>query len=116
MNSLKFYPNEYHMCVVLRAVSEGRVSWGFWPPGTPFDIISQQSLELDTGIWIPGRDDDSESSDDESDETGETEEDDPTSSDKEEESEEVDVTLVNGAGRFNALRIDDPESGSESER
>ncbi|KAF7784104.1 hypothetical protein Agabi119p4_269 [Agaricus bisporus var. burnettii] len=102
---------------ILRAVAEGRISWGFWPPGTPLDIISQQSTEPDAGIWIPGRDEDDESNDVESDEKDEVEEDEPiTSSDDEsEESDEASVTLVN-AGRFNALRIDDPESGGESDR
>jgi hypothetical protein len=103
-------------CVVLRAVSEGRISWGFWPPGTSFDIISKHNWEPDTGIWIPGQDDDSKSSEDESDEKEEMEEDGSrNSSDEGESEEEVDVIPVN-AGRFNALHIDDPESGSESEK
>ena len=41
--------------LVLRALAEGKIRWGFWPPGTDLSLVEGNILEEDkkgNGIWI----------------------------------------------------------------
>ena len=108
---------------VLRALAEGRVRWGFWPPGTDTSVLS----EAGDGIWISSGDDaagvDSESDgeeeggeqyrDSEPDEGGSQEGDFPDEEEEGEEDEES--SKASFGGRFGALALEDtvPESTEE---
>ncbi|KAJ3725581.1 GTPase [Lentinula guzmanii] len=41
---------------VLRALAEGQIPWGFWPPGTPLSNIRSGTDELSCGTWIQSDD------------------------------------------------------------
>lgn len=108
---------------VLRALAEGRVAWGFWPPGT-------EKPSEGLGIWIPGTEaagtdgeltePDDEPEEPEQSEEGEEEEDseeEGEEDDEEDEDEEDDDGIEQrvGGGRFGALAIDGGEESEESE-
>jgi hypothetical protein len=97
---------------LLRSVAEGRVGWGFWPPGSGAKVIEWEMQEVGTGVWIPKVDvgdesaDESESEEEDGSEamTGSAE-----SSEQEYESEdegEAQNMKVAGLGRFDALSLD----------
>ncbi|TFK30919.1 GTPase [Coprinopsis marcescibilis] len=106
---------------ILRALAEGRISWGFWPPG------SSPPRDDGLGIWIPSSDPtrmefDSEDEEDGHASTSESDGEANTGSqDESEEGEEVEdddddfATGQNiGVGRFEALALeDDGSEGSE---
>ncbi|KAL1738008.1 P-loop containing nucleoside triphosphate hydrolase protein, partial [Schizophyllum fasciatum] len=41
---------------VLRMLAEGRIRWGYWPPGTDEGAIRAAAGVEGAGIWIPGQD------------------------------------------------------------
>lgn len=113
------------ICTVLRLVAEGKIPWGFWPPGS--------SVSGDDGIWLKDgvqqhawngldidedRDEEegSEEQDSEMEELSNEEEDigarirvasgEPDDEDEDEDEEEPVVHRGN-LGRFEALGIDD---------
>lgn len=104
---------------VLRALAEGRVAWGFWPPGT------EKADSDGLGIWISGTDvvgsdeeidpegDSKESGGEDEDEESEDEESEDED-DEEEEGEDEDRQNV-GIGRFGALAIDTEEESEGPE-
>lgn len=107
---------------MLRALAEGRVAWGFWPPGT--DNAGSDGL----GIWIPGTeaagtdgeltepDDEPEDPEPEAvSEKGEEGEDEDEEEDEEEEGDSDDIGQNVGGGRFGALAIDGGEESEDSE-
>ncbi|TRM66076.1 hypothetical protein BD626DRAFT_397642 [Schizophyllum amplum] len=115
---------------ILRMVAEGRIRWGYWPPGTDEGKIRGTAGADGVGIWIPGLDamDDEES---EEEDVEEEQEDEPpraagkaheTSSEEDAEDAESDEGpgIEVSRGRFGALTMleDDEESegASSSER
>jgi len=106
--------------LVLRALAEGRIGWGFWPPGTPLDEIHAAS-GADQGIWISRADSldvDFANEDDRDDELEEAK----SQSDEEEgeqlsedESSDVGGQVAVGTGRFGALVISDGEQSEGDE-
>ncbi|KAF6766670.1 GTPase [Ephemerocybe angulata] len=108
---------------MLRSLAEGRVSWGFWPPGTESEHCGADGA----GVWISDRefvDSDTESEQEPEDEesgTGADSDSDATDgeeseSEEEEESNEEDEGGQNvGIGRFGALAIDLGEESEASE-
>ncbi|KAJ3829834.1 hypothetical protein EV361DRAFT_787324 [Lentinula raphanica] len=50
---------------ILRALAEGTIPWGFWPPCTPLSKILSDEDETYSGIWIPLAKQDSQVSDEE---------------------------------------------------
>jgi hypothetical protein len=97
---------------LLRALADGKVSWGFWPPGTEHERIKAEGDGYD-GIWITREDleevdEDSEAEseiEDDVDETATTEDGDSVEDDEEDEDED-EVPGLN-AGRFGALSIEE---------
>lgn len=92
---------------MLRALTEGRVKWAFWPPG--YQVRSEDTTQ---GIWLDsgmadGSDDDSEFEDDSEQEMegGSDTEDDGAEEDSEEES--TGIGIATGGGRFSALALTD---------
>lgn len=101
-------------CIVLRWVAEGKIPWGFWPPGS--------LVPSDDGIWLKDgvrqhawdeleMDDDgeegSEEQDSEMEELSSEEEDTKAASgESDDEDEEKPAVLGGNLGRFGALRIE----------
>ena len=50
---------------VLRMLAEGRIRWGYWPPGSDESVIRAVAGVEGAGIWIPGQDIIDEEEDDE---------------------------------------------------
>ncbi|KAF8973507.1 hypothetical protein BDZ97DRAFT_1911995 [Flammula alnicola] len=107
---------------LLRAVAEGRVGWGFWPPGTPLDQIAAGGGE-GQGIWIPHGDRvDQESepeSEGEEENLGRSSESEDEGIEEEEEEEDSGNASSVGIGRFGVLAVndtgeDDEDSSEES--
>lgn len=114
--------------VVLRALAEGQVPWGFFPPGTQLlDIQEWDDSGLGCGIWIK-RDDwndhvseeDSDSSGDDTEGVSASEEDrgeedaetviaKESSKHEDEDDEDDGYKPTTTAIRFSALQIDDED-------
>ncbi|KAF9056099.1 hypothetical protein BJ165DRAFT_1600225 [Panaeolus papilionaceus] len=113
----------YTEVLVLRLLAEGRIPWGFWPPGTRSEEIKEQEGgEEGHGIWImSGKTSVDEESEDE--EAAEQKEQESSSEGEQEESsssdeEETGGGASGGIGRFGALAeiesdSEDPSSGEE---
>ncbi|KIK70687.1 hypothetical protein GYMLUDRAFT_78920 [Collybiopsis luxurians FD-317 M1] len=112
---------------ILRTLAEGRVRWGFWPPGTPVENVeSEMSDTLSHGIWIQRDDLDVdkgyESSDRDEEDDGEEGiavdeaefENDPWLKKIDNEEEERYMNVPVATIRFAALQIEDSD-GKESE-
>jgi len=111
------------ICSVLRALAEGRIGWGFRPPGIP---IPDGAVKSGDGIWL-GNLSDEASDDGHSDVASEaassdTEEEEESHRDDEDKSEEMEteeeeagIEVVMSGGRFGALTIEDVESEDEGE-
>jgi len=100
--------------LVLRALAEGRIGWGFWPSGTPVDQIAAAGGD----IWIPHDGDNIYRNDTDSESDVENEAEEPaTVSQGEEDTEEdnVGITGASGIGRFGALAINDTEDGEDND-
>ncbi|KAL1670708.1 hypothetical protein GGF50DRAFT_42024 [Schizophyllum commune] len=41
---------------ILRMLAEGRIRWGYWPPGSDESVIRTVAGVEGAGIWIPGQD------------------------------------------------------------
>ncbi|KAL1683741.1 hypothetical protein EV122DRAFT_286023 [Schizophyllum commune] len=50
---------------ILRMLAEGRIRWGYWPPGSDESVIRAVAGVEGAGIWIPGQDVIDEEEDDE---------------------------------------------------
>ncbi|THH33430.1 hypothetical protein EUX98_g730 [Antrodiella citrinella] len=114
---------------ILRSLAEGKISWGFWPEGTPQAVLDSH-IKPEQGIWIPNENDASTLSHDEAEATDyedEDEEEEDTESSEEsegtaldEEEEEAPKVIV-AKSRFAALSFldqhddDSDEDASESE-
>jgi hypothetical protein len=99
---------------LLRNVAEGRVGWGYWPPGSDAKVIEELMQEDGSGIWIPRLDTDDESEnesesgeDEDEEEVGELNDSAESSEVESEEDEEAQDAKIMGAGRFGALSLDD---------
>jgi len=105
--------------LVLRALAEGRIGWGFWPPNTPLEEIHAASGG-DEGIWIP-RADSIDMEFDERDEEAEeaksrSDEQEPDAEPSEDESsDDSEGQVAVGTGRFGALVISDGEPSEREE-
>ncbi|KAJ3928850.1 MAG: P-loop containing nucleoside triphosphate hydrolase protein [Lentinula lateritia] len=118
---------------ILRALAEGQVSWGFWPPGTPlFSIEPEDRDGLGHGVWIKqynrktsGGEDNNEVSEDDSDDDDDSFPEDSNDDDSNESELESDRwsggdTKPINAGkypptttRFAVLHIESDEGASE---
>ena len=112
-------------CTVLRLVAEGKIPWGFWPPGSP--VSGDDGIWLKDGMrqhaWdeleIEDRDEEegSEEQDSEKEELSSEEEDtgarirvasgESEEEEEEEEEEEKPAIRRGNLGRFGALSMDD---------
>jgi len=110
--------------LVLRALAEGRISWAFWPPGTPLEHIASLAGSEGHGIWIPHDDSvehdgtESESDVEEQQVAFDSEEEEIEIS--EDEFDEDDSDLVGnahvvGLGRFGALSLSGNDADEEPE-
>lgn len=111
-----------HFETVLRALAEGRIRWGFWPPETDPSTLSESG----DGIWIQGGDG-AAGVDSESDGEEEAEEDQVSESGEEgdeeggegydlSDSEEEEESNETGfGGRFGALTLEDAGADSTEE-
>ncbi|KAI5898014.1 P-loop containing nucleoside triphosphate hydrolase protein [Schizophyllum commune H4-8] len=121
---------------ILRMLAEGRIRWGYWPPGSDESVIRTVAGVEGAGIWIPGQDVIDEEEDDEPEElegderAGKKHEDSAEDAEKarggvekaedgaetaesESESDDEPAIQVTG-GRFGALNMLD-EGGEEEE-
>ncbi|KAK7680577.1 hypothetical protein QCA50_016359 [Cerrena zonata] len=110
---------------ILRALAEGRIRWGFWPPDTDLSLIETNQGVEGCGIWIHSLDgvenydweveseyesDDGnhraqESEDEHEDRVGDEGEDGEEESEEEEEGPKA--VAATSAGRFGALRLNE---------
>ena len=107
--------------IVLRAIAEGRIKWGFYPPD--YDLANLPENNKGLGIWIDGsiedditgdedHDDegggeDSEDSGDDSVQNGTHSEEDESEEEGSSEGEKIVTKLATGPGMFSALAMDD---------
>lgn len=101
----------------MRALADGRVRWGFWPPGaTP--VRDGEGVCL--GEWSGDATSDDEDSDSELDVSGKEEASSPRSKTEDEEDEESDVdesqfAKANNASFFAALSLGDDNNDSDED-
>ncbi|KAJ3548870.1 hypothetical protein NMY22_g1105 [Coprinellus aureogranulatus] len=110
---------------ILRTLAEGRIAWGFWPPGMNLEKLDPEGL----GIYISGTEavgtdgelteaeedlsaavDEDASQEEYSEEEGSDSED----GEDDEDEDEGDTGQNVGGGRFGALTIDDGEESDEA--
>ncbi|KAF7971395.1 hypothetical protein HWV62_21232 [Athelia sp. TMB] len=104
---------------VLRAVTESRVRWAFWPPGTD-EVTVKSEADAGDGIWIAHAAEDEVDIETESDEEEESSEatEEHSDSDLVEQDEGEDAPSVSvGMGRFGALVLgqDEREESDDKE-
>ncbi|KIJ40336.1 hypothetical protein M422DRAFT_174008 [Sphaerobolus stellatus SS14] len=105
---------------LLRALAEGRIRWGFWPPGVP---IPEDTIKPSHGIWLghPFSDEEDIHSDTESEASADRHPEDRTTDDatesevEEHEDGDDSVDVVAGGGRFGALALDDQEEDEDED-
>jgi hypothetical protein len=120
--TLKEQKSEEGVFLVLRALAEGRVAWGFWPPSMDSaghgmrDCSDNQNEPV--GIWIPRSNEDFASDEDsEVEEDAETQERSAESNEAEFTEEETDdgveteavASAPNLVSRFDALAVEEVE-------
>jgi len=106
---------------ILRALAEGKVFWGFWPPDTPVATVESHQV-TGNGIWIPSTDGirDEDDFDGDSDEEVKTDidsdEEHPDDDDEDEgEDEELEMKLSSIGSRFGALVAMEGEEDEEDD-
>jgi hypothetical protein len=118
------------VCLVLRYLAEGRIAWGFWPPGstdpnakgkgiwiedrqTAYDDDEEEAKSVDGGDDEDSSNEDGDRDDGDSDEDGSSDEEASREEEGDEDEKAVDVNVKpkgkTTASRFAMLELDEGE-------